>query len=65
MTDLDRNPALRLLDLYHRLIRDGAEAGPSARLSLEKTVLVSESLAKLGPIRCEWMSGWVQDWLNR
>ena len=63
-TDLDRNPALRLLDFYHRLIRDGAEDGPSARLSLEKTVLVSKSLAKLGPIRPEWMSGWVQDWLN-
>ncbi|GAB1312341.1 Male sterility, NAD-binding [Madurella fahalii] len=63
-TDLERNPALKLLDFYHQLIIDSAEDGPSARLSSEKTVHLSKSLAKLGPIQPEWVSGWIQDWLR-
>jgi thioester reductase-like protein len=61
--DLDRNPALKLLDFYNQLLIAGQEDGPSARLSLQKTVRVSKSLAELGPIQAEWMGGWIRDWL--
>jgi hypothetical protein len=62
--DLERNPALKLLDFYRRLDKDSAEDGQQVRLSLEKTVRVSPTLAKLGPIQPEWMAGWIQDWLK-
>lgn len=63
-TDLERNPALKLLEFYRRLLIDSAEGEPSARLASKKTVHVSKSLANLGPIQPEWMGGWVQDWLK-
>jgi thioester reductase-like protein/acyl carrier protein len=63
--DPERNPALKLLDFYRRLAVDSAEGGQSSvKLSLEKTVRVSPTLAKLGPIQPEWMSSWIQDWLE-
>jgi hypothetical protein len=63
--DLERNPALKLLDFYRQLALDSAERGQSSiKLSLEKTVRVSPTLAKLSPIQPEWMSSWIQDWLK-
>ncbi|KAK4233779.1 hypothetical protein C8A03DRAFT_47750 [Achaetomium macrosporum] len=48
--DLERNPAVKLLDFYRRLIINSLKDGPSARLSFRKTVRVSMSLTKLGHI---------------
>ncbi|KAK4106758.1 acetyl-CoA synthetase-like protein [Parathielavia hyrcaniae] len=61
---LEKNPALKLLDFYHQLVIDSRQGdAPSARLSSLKTVSLSKALADLGPIRAEWMGRWVRDWL--
>jgi hypothetical protein len=65
-TDLERNPAVKLVDFYRRLIVDDprGSAPSSVRLCLQKTGRVSSSLATLGPIQPEWMAVRVQDWLD-
>ena len=56
-----KNPALKLLDFYTDLSRQGQSFSP---LSTDKTSKVSEVMQTLEPIRAEWMSGWIRDWLN-
>jgi hypothetical protein len=58
---VNANPAIKLLNFYEALWA-GDQA--KARLSLEKTLKVSEKMQALKPIEMEWVSGWVKDWLQ-
>ncbi|KAK3300367.1 putative NRPS-like enzyme [Chaetomium fimeti] len=56
--DLDRNPAIRLLEFY-----EGAAAADSPRmLTSERAEDASLALAKVGPVGQKWLRVWLEQW---
>jgi thioester reductase-like protein len=58
---VNANPAIKLLGFYEALL---AGDQLKARLSLEKTLMVSAKMQALEPIKTEWVDGWVKYWLS-
>ncbi|KAI5918368.1 hypothetical protein F4810DRAFT_704251 [Camillea tinctor] len=57
--DIERNPAIKLLDFFEGLVGKTTEP---ALLDVEKAVGISQSLANLGPVGDEWMATWMGQW---
>jgi thioester reductase-like protein len=58
-----KNPAMKLLDFYESLQYQG-NGGLRMKLSMEKTLRSSKTLQGLEPLRNEWITGWVSEWMN-
>jgi thioester reductase-like protein len=61
--DASRNPAIKLLEFYESMEHRG---NPSLqlKLSMDKTIKASRSLATLESLKEEWIVGWVKEWLQ-
>ncbi|KAI3319856.1 putative NRPS-like enzyme [Xylariaceae sp. AK1471] len=59
--DIERNPAMRLLDFFSAASGSGVEQGPRW-LSSSKAEQSSNTLKGLGPIRKEWLENWMAQW---
>ncbi|KAI0383708.1 NAD(P)-binding protein [Hypomontagnella monticulosa] len=57
--DLSRNPAVKLLDFFESLA--GRNTQP-ALLNTSNSILASQALTGLGPVREEWMENWMRQW---
>jgi thioester reductase-like protein/acyl carrier protein len=58
-----KNPAMKLLDFYENLQYQG-KGGLRMKLSMEKTLRSSKTLRGLEPLRDEWVTGWVKEWIS-
>jgi hypothetical protein len=58
-----KNPAMKLLDFYESLQYQG-KGGLRMKLSMEKTLRSSKTLRGLEPLRDEWVTGWVKEWIS-
>jgi thioester reductase-like protein len=57
-----KNPAMKLLEFYEDLATSGE--GVSKNLALEETMKGSKTLRELEPLRDEWVTGWVKEWVR-
>jgi thioester reductase-like protein len=62
MTLARKNPAMKLLDFYESLQYQGN--GLRMKLSMEKTLSSSKILQELEPLKNEWITGWVKEWIS-
>ncbi|KAI9820172.1 MAG: putative NRPS-like protein biosynthetic cluster [Pycnora praestabilis] len=60
LQDIDKNPALKLLDFYKGLEHTADRVLPT--LATETTGKDSETLRGLGPVCEEWMGIWMKQW---
>jgi thioester reductase-like protein len=58
-----RNPAMKLLEFYEGLATSG-EGALRQNLALEETMKGSKTLRELEPLRDEWVTGWVKEWVR-
>lgn len=58
--DLDRNPAIKLLDFFEQLASMGE--GDAVRFETRNTLRVSAALRDLEAVKAEWMEGWMRQW---
>lgn len=58
--DLDRNPAIKLLDFFEQLASTGE--GDVVRFETANTLRVSAALRDLEAVKAEWMGGWMRQW---
>ncbi|KAF2203122.1 ochratoxin A non-ribosomal peptide synthetase [Delitschia confertaspora ATCC 74209] len=58
-----KNPAMKLLEFYETLQEQG-NRGLRTKLSMEKTMGSSKALRELEPLRDEWITGWVKEWIR-
>ncbi|KAL3459645.1 putative NRPS-like enzyme [Aspergillus heterothallicus] len=59
---VDRNPAAKLVEFYEQMLADGGYSTMS--LCTAKTEEVSKELKAMSPIRPEWVTGWMREWLG-
>ncbi|KAH8433484.1 uncharacterized protein LDX57_011118 [Aspergillus melleus] len=64
--DIDRNPAVKLVGFYEQLLTDAGRVDTPnvARLSTDRTAVISKGLRELQAIRPEWLRGWIREWLD-
>jgi thioester reductase-like protein/acyl carrier protein len=58
-----QNPALKLLPFYESLRHQGT-GGLRKSLCMEKTLDASKILKDLQPLKDEWITGWVKEWVD-
>jgi thioester reductase-like protein len=58
-----KNPAMKLLEFYESLAGSG-EGALRQRLALEETMKGSKTLRELEPLKDEWVTGWVREWIE-
>jgi len=56
-------PAMKLLDFYETLQYQG-DKGLRMKLAMEQTLLASKTLRGLEPLKNEWITGWVKEWIS-
>ncbi|KAF1940667.1 ochratoxin A non-ribosomal peptide synthetase [Clathrospora elynae] len=57
---VQRNPAIKLLGFYE----DSSDKLLKLTLSIENTMKASKTLRDLEPLRDEWVTGWVKEWVS-
>ena len=61
--DVDRNPAVRLVDIYAGASKAGQ--GPRALMSY-RAEKASKTLREMGPVNQDWLKNWMVQWgINR
>ncbi|RYP00943.1 hypothetical protein DL764_006344 [Monosporascus ibericus] len=57
--DVDKNPAIKILDFYSKLINKSANP---ILLDTKKAASLSKTLVRLGPIQEAWIENWMRQW---
>ncbi|KAI1358934.1 male sterility protein-domain-containing protein [Xylaria arbuscula] len=66
--DVERNPAIKLIDFYRDQLWAPMPAGITSvqpAMVINRAVSVSSTLRDMGPVNHEWMSKWVSEWVHQ
>ncbi|KAF3912517.1 hypothetical protein ABW20_dc0107465 [Dactylellina cionopaga] len=58
-----RNPGIKLLSFYESLLEQVEEG--TAKFDTKKTSETSQSMQGLKPIKPEWMTSWIENWISK
>ncbi|KAI0451243.1 acetyl-CoA synthetase-like protein [Xylaria acuta] len=58
LEDVDKNPAIKLVDFY----RAAGKAGTPRRMMTWKAAQASKTLREIGPVNQQWMDAWSKQW---
>ncbi|KAI1177786.1 acetyl-CoA synthetase-like protein [Nemania sp. FL0916] len=58
LDDVDKNPAIKLVDFY----RDAGKATAPRRMMTWRATQASKTLREIGPVNQQWMTAWSKQW---
>ncbi|PFH59853.1 hypothetical protein XA68_11773 [Ophiocordyceps unilateralis] len=61
-TDISRNPAIKLLDLYKGMLQASRQGLSHVNFEMSRTMSRSRTVAQLGPITADLLRNWCSQW---